>query len=101
MPRMTWLAAGLLVACLSGCAQGPPARLNSPPQGLSAYPHPLQQPFLQMTDNAALADMSVADIHFVAHTAELNGLGQRRLDRYVALLKRYGGRLRYDTALQD
>jgi hypothetical protein len=54
-----------------------------------------------MTDSAILADMSVADIHFVPHGGELSSLGQCRLDRYVPMLKRYGGKLRYDSQITD
>ncbi len=54
-----------------------------------------------MVDNAMLADMSLADIHFVPHTDELNSLGLRRLDRYGALMKIYGGTLHYETDVVD
>jgi hypothetical protein len=54
-----------------------------------------------MVDNAMLADMSLADIHFVPHTDELNSLGLRRLDRYGSLMKIYGGTLHYETDIVD
>jgi hypothetical protein len=86
---------------LVGCASGPTGRLNAPPQGSSAYPHRLQEPYLQMTDSAVVADMSVADIHFVPHTPELNDLGQWRLAGCVDVLKRHGGTVRYDSQTDD
>lgn len=57
--------------------------------------------FTDMVDNAILNDMSVADIHFVSHTNELNGIGESRLDRLVKLLNAYGGTVRYETTLAD
>lgn len=86
---------------LVGCTSGPAGRLNAPPQGSSAYPNRLQEPYLQMTNNATVADMSVADIHFVPHTPELNDLGQWRLAGCVDVLKRHGGTVRYDTQAAD
>jgi hypothetical protein len=54
-----------------------------------------------MSDNAILSDMSVADIHFVPHTSELSGIGVARLDRMAAMLNTYGGTVRYETDLRD
>jgi len=94
-----WLGLGAWVT-LTACYP-PPSRLNAPPQGTSQYPHELQKSYVHMLDNAMLADMAMADIHFVPHTSELNSLGERRLKRYAKLLEVYGGTLRYDTALRD
>ncbi len=60
------------------------------------FPH-----LTNMVDNAILYDMTIADLHFVPHTAELSGTGVARLDRLVPLLNAYGGVVRYDTALRD
>jgi hypothetical protein len=91
--------AGIVVAlCVlagMGCAK-PQERLNAPPQGHTERPNKLQEPFVYMTDNALLADMSMSAVHFVPHQAELNANGVRRLKRYVQILKIYGGTLRYD-----
>ena len=57
--------------------------------------------FTYMVDNAILRDMSVADIHFVSHTSELNGIGAARLERMATLLNTYGGIVRYETTLGD
>ncbi len=54
-----------------------------------------------MVDNAILHDMSVADIHFIAHTSELSGVGEARLNRMARLLNTYGGTVRYETLLKD
>ena len=56
---------------------------------------------LDMSDNAILQDMSIADLHFVAHTAEISGTGAARLDRMAALLEAYGGTVRYETYNDD
>ena len=57
--------------------------------------------FTNMADNAMLHDMSVADIHFVPHSAELSGTGAARLDRMATLLDAYGGTVRYETFITD
>ncbi|UCG33335.1 MAG: hypothetical protein JSU68_01645 [Phycisphaerales bacterium] len=87
-----------MVLTVSGCTQSS-ERLNAPPQGAAEQANPLQEQYVYMQDNALLADMSISDIHFVPHTAELNGLGARRLNRYAQLLAVYGGTLHYDTEL--
>lgn len=50
-----------------------------------------------MADNAMLHDMTVADFHFVPHSAEISGTGQARLERMAMLLDVYGGTVRYET----
>ena len=50
-----------------------------------------------MRDNAVLRDMSVADIHFIPHSAELSGVGEIRLSRMARLLNTYGGTVHYET----
>ena len=57
--------------------------------------------FTNMADNAMLHDMSVADVHFVPHTAELSGTGAARLNRMATLLDTYGGTVRYETFNTD
>ena len=56
---------------------------------------------MQMSDNAALQDMSVADFHFAGHSSELSGTGAARLSRMSPLLSTYGGTLYYDTTLSN
>jgi hypothetical protein len=89
-----------LISVAAGCSM-PAERLNAPPQGITDYPTDLQDAFVFMVDNAMLEDLSMADIHFVPHQAELNGLGARRLERYAKLLAVYGGSIRYATSLTD
>lgn len=92
------LALSLLVGCRSSPSMG---RLNAPPQGESDRGAELQKPFVYMVDNALLHDMSVVDLHFVPHTAELNGTGAARLTRMARLLNVYGGIVRYETEQTD
>jgi len=90
----------LAVVAVVGCAeQGD--RLNAPPQGDSTRPSELQKNFIYMTDNAAMHDSSVADIHFEPHVAELSGIGVRRLTRTGELLSICGGVICYETSLRD
>ena len=89
-----------VVVTTVGCGQ-PPNRLNAPPQGTSENPSALQDAFVYMVDNAMLEDLSMADIHFVPHSADLNGLGARRLERYAKLLQVYGGGIRFATNSTD
>lgn len=93
-------AAAITAAGGAGCA-APPQRLNAPPQGWSSRQAAMQEHYVYMTDNALLAEMDVTDVHFTPHSAALNSLGARRLDRYAALLKESGGELKYDTQLTD
>lgn len=86
------LAAALVMA---GC-EGPPQRLNAPPQGQSDVPSDLQDNYVRMGDNALLNERSMSPVHFVSGSGELNSLGVRRLKRYATLLKVYGGELHYD-----
>lgn len=87
------------VAC-SAC-QKPAARLNAPPHGTCEEPSPLQEEFVQMVDNALLADMTVSDIHFVPQRAMLNSLGEERLTHLADLMERYGGTIRFSTDVTD
>ena len=86
-----------LTGAMVGCNK-PPQRLNAPPQGHSNYPNRMQDTFVHMVDNAMLEDLSLADIHFVPHSVELNGTGARRLERYSKLLTVYGGSIQYATS---
>lgn len=55
----------------------------------------------QMADNAMISDMTVADFHFVPHTAELSGSGVERLSRLAPYLESYGGTVRYDALIRS
>lgn len=83
------------------CAQEPYTRLNAPPQGAGEEQPAWGAMYDFHNDQGMLADMSIADLHFVPHSAELSGVGQARLERYAELLAGRGGTLNYDTALGD
>lgn len=57
--------------------------------------------FLFMADNGMWKNMAIADNHFVAHTTEISGAGEARLDRMAYMLNVYGGTLRYETNETD
>ena len=74
---------------------------NAPPQGEAPEHSSVTEYYAYHNDQGMLADRSIADIHFVPHTAELSGTGIARLDRYAQLLASDGGTLHYDTAIRD
>jgi len=76
-------------------------RLNAPPQGESYARSNVAEYFAYHNDQGMMADMSIADIHFVPHSAELSGTGEARLERYAELLATTGGTLNYLTTLTD
>ncbi len=102
MRRMTptMLPAALSVWIASACYE-PTARLNAPPQGDSVRQAAGHEAFAYMSDQGLLADRSIADIHFVPHTAEVSGTGRARLQRYAELLATRGGTITYDTQIAD
>lgn len=84
------------VAVLVAGCETAPDRLNAPPQGQTDRPSKLQDNYARMVDGALLNERSMSPAHFVPGSAELNSLGVRRLNRYAALLKVYGGEMNYD-----
>jgi len=84
----------------AGCLD-PSTRLNAPPQGSSERPNELQETYVPMVDNGMMHDLSVSEIHFIPHTAQLSGTGVRRLNRYGELLEGYGGTIHLDTVCVD
>lgn len=88
-----------LVACAACSTRSP--RLNAPPHGVSDRVVDSQGTFVYMTDNALLADMTVADRHFLPHRALLSTLGELRLRRLVSLMDAYGGTIRFSTNSTD
>lgn len=91
----------LVLPFLSGCPDPPVGRTNAPPQGASNTRHAIADNYTPMVDNALLEEMSMSAVHFVPHHGELNSLGARRLNRYAAILKTYGGDLWYDGPQED
>jgi len=99
---MKWLSVlGLVLVIVSAGCQQPSQRLNSPPQGDTVHRSSMQEPYQAMVDNSALADMSIADIHFAGNTAQLSGTGEYRLNSLAQVCKTYGGEIRYDTQVMD
>jgi hypothetical protein len=84
----------------AGCLD-PSTRLNAPPQGHTDRPNEMQDQYVYMVDNGMMHDLCVSDVHFVPHTAQLNGLGVRRVSRYAELLEGYGGTVHLDTVETD
>jgi len=90
----------LLAATLgAGCHQPQPTTtMNAPPAKDQTR---VGQFFAQHKDQSLMADMSIADMHFVNNTALLTGVGEARLERYAELLATTGGTLHYETHLED
>lgn len=87
------------IAMAMACNQ--PKRLNAPPQGDTDRKAETHTYFAYQADQAMLEDLSMADMHFISHTATLNGTGVARLERYAELLTESGGTLSYDTRLTN
>jgi hypothetical protein len=84
-----------------GCPSSEYTRLNAPPQG-EAPAHPTWTDYYTYhNDQGMLADMSIADIHFVPHSSCLSGAGEARLERYSELLAARGGTINYDTSMNN
>lgn len=97
MRAMIAMAAATLAV---GCAKAPP-RLNAPIHGQSDEIADSAGTLAYMNENALLADMSLSDMHFVAHRPMLNTLGVERLTRMADLLQCYGGTIRLATRETD
>lgn len=93
----------ILLACTpSGCVEPEGSRMiNHPALSDSSTEDNVAEFFAYHNDQGMLADMAIADIHFVPHSTRLSGTGLARLERYAELLATTGGTLHYDTALQD
>ncbi len=94
----------IILPAVPGCSKGEDKHLTSIQQYYAKMDETKanrHEHLKYMTDNAMLHDMSVAEIHFVPHTAELSGTGAARLDRLAPLLDTYGGTVRYETFSPD
>lgn len=94
----------ILLPVAAGCSKGDDKRMTSIQQYYAKMDETKANRHAHlkyMSDNAMLSDMSVAEIHFVPHTAELSGTGAARLDRLAPLLDTYGGTVRYETFSPD
>jgi len=74
---------------------------KDPVMGQPFAPTDMHRYYTPMVENAAMHDMSVADIHFVPHTDALNELGMKRLNMLGVVLAKYGGKVRYETDSND
>ncbi len=92
---------GFCVALGAACERKQQTQMNAPPQGY-APEHPSSTDyFAYHNDQGMMADMSISDIHFIPHSADLSGTGVARLERYAELLANSGGTLNYDTGSGD
>lgn len=92
----------LLVVMVVGCNASRSKSTHD--KQMEAMDQSLNDPKMYVTnmiDNAILHDMSLSDIHFVAHSVELSGTGVTRLDRMAILLNTYGGIVRFETKETD
>jgi hypothetical protein len=94
-------AAGLVAWLVVGCTPGGDARLNAPPQGHADLHHPMSEYYAYHNDAGMMGDLSIADLHFIPHSADLSGSGVARLERYAELLASSGGTIRYDPTIHD
>ncbi len=92
---------GTVLFASVGCMPPDTELLNAPPQGTTDSRNNLAEFYAYHNDQGMIADMSIADIHFVPHSATLSGAGEARLGRYAELLASSGGTLNYDTKIQD
>lgn len=102
MTKSNWLAVAALAAiCLTGCNSNEQSRYGGPTQRKNLDESEVRNAFTYMVDNAMWSNMALSDVHFMPHTAELNGAGEVRLDRMAFMLNLYGGTLRYETQTTD
>lgn len=94
--RWTIFWGAACVAGLLGCNQ-PDSRMNAPPHGMAENVHEMQGTYTYMADNAMLADMSISDMHFLPHRAQLSSTGEQRVARLAELMRAYGGTLRLSS----
>lgn len=102
--RSIALVAAIFLAGIGGvrCVQPTESKtMNAPPQGYSEDRHRLAEFFAYHNDQGMMADMSIADVHFIPHQSTLSGTGEARLERYAELLATTGGTLTYETELAD
>lgn len=92
----------LAVTLAAGCHDPEPTiTMNSPPGSEDTNRTTVGEYFAYHNDQGLMADLSIADMHFIADSEHLSGAGEARLERYAELLATSGGRLYYDTRMQD
>lgn len=100
MKRYWWMCligAGALIAG-AGC-QDTNSEMAAAPEETEKEQHRAKydMTYDHMTDNALLEDMTISDYHFLPHRPALSSLGEVRLKRLVALIRDYGGTIRFNT----
>lgn len=100
-----------LIAALAGCAnnKSTPCTTTTEPSTQPACVdsevidmdtqenrHPMERQSDRMIHNAELADMVIADIHFLPHREGLNATGTQRLNHLAWLVEKYGGTIKMD-----
>lgn len=94
------LAMGTL-ALATACQPNETMSMNAP-QTEDSPPQPeMAEYYAYHNDQGMMSDLSIADIHFIPHQANLSGVGEARLERYAELLATSGGTLCYDTRMAD
>lgn len=96
-----WFLPALLVAAAPACHKDYPTASRLQLDLMDESRSSAMGHLTDMSDNALLADMAIADFHFVGHSAELSGTGAARLERMACLLKHYGGTIHYETRKSD
>lgn len=101
MNRICVAFCGLGFLISVGCERKQQTQMNAPPQGYAPESPASSDYYAYHNDQGMMADMSIADIHFIPHSSDLSGTGVARLERYAELLANSGGTLNYDTNLSD
>lgn len=84
----------------AGCHKPQPTiTMNSPPGGDDKSS--VGEVFAYHNDQGMMADLSIADMHFLTNSEYLTGAGEARLERYAELLATTGGTLHYETREDD
>lgn len=94
-------ALALILVGIVGCQSPERQRLNAPPQGAGDKHPTMAQIFAYHDDQGMVADMGIADIHFIPHSADLSGTGEVRLARYAEILATSGGTIYYEPQTND
>lgn len=88
--------------CVAGCVDPGQKKAINTPKSFEPADRPSVAEFLAYhNDQGMMAEMGIADIHFVPHSSALSGTGVARLERYAELLAATGGELRYATTESD
>lgn len=94
MKRIVLAVASVVAVCgVVGCD----ANKKENPRALNADRTKVEAVREAMIRNALKSDMALASVHFEAHSARLNGLGEHRLNQFAEILAVDGGTLRLES----